>query len=208
MMPSACGVTSSRIISCLSSTSAAPWMPAPSATTSSGCTPLHGSRSKNSRDRLLDLRHARHAADEDDLLDLVLLEAARPSSVCRQMSTVRSMRSARQLLERLAVERALEVQRLVAAARDDEGQVDLGLAHARQLALGLLGRVLEALQRHPVLAQVDVVLLLEALDEPVDDPRVDVLAAEERVAGGRDDLEDAVAPISRIEMSNVPPPKS
>jgi hypothetical protein len=25
-------------------------------------------------DRLLDLRHARHAADEDDLLDLVLLE--------------------------------------------------------------------------------------------------------------------------------------
>jgi hypothetical protein len=36
------------------------------------------------------------------------------------------------------------------------------------------------------------VLLLEALHEPVDDPRVDVLAAEERVAGRRDDLEDAV----------------
>ena len=34
-------------------------------------------------------------------------------------------------------------------------------------------------------------LLLEALDEPVDDPRVEVLAAEEGVAGGRDDLEDA-----------------
>ena len=35
-------------------------------------------------------------------------------------------------------------------------------------------------------------LLLEALDEPVDDPRVDVLAAEEGVARRRDDLEDAV----------------
>ena len=30
---------------------------------------------------------------------------------------------------------------------------------ARQLALGLLGRVLEALQRHAVLAQVDAVLV-------------------------------------------------
>ena len=91
-----------------------------------------------------------------------------------------------------AVERALQVERLVAAARDDEGQVDLGLAHARELALGLLGGVLQALQRHAVLAQIDVVLLLEALHEPVDDPRVEVLAAEEGVARGGDDLEDAV----------------
>ena len=51
--------------------------------------------------------------------------------------------------------------------------------------LGLLGRLLEALQRHAVLAQVDAVLLLEVVDQPVDDPLVEVLAAEERVAVGR-----------------------
>ncbi len=34
-------------------------------------------------------------------------------------------------------------------------------------------------------------LVLEALDQPIDDPGVDVFAAQERVAGGRDDLEDA-----------------
>ena len=34
--------------------------------------------------------------------------------------------------------------------------------------------------------------LLEALDQPVDDARVEVLAAEEGVAGGADDLEHAV----------------
>ncbi len=37
-------------------------------------------------------------------------------------------------------------------------------------------------------------LLLEALHEPVDDPRVEVFAAEEGVAGGGDDLEDAARP--------------
>ncbi len=115
----------------------------------------------------------------------------RPTSVCRQMSIVRSMRSADRSSSVFAIDRALQVERLVATARDDERQVDLRLAHARELALGLLGGVLQALQGHAVLPQVDPVLLLEALDQPVDDPRVDVFAAEERVARGRDDLEDA-----------------
>src|SRR5204863_277481 len=48
MMPSEWGVTSSRRTSFFSSISAAPWIAAPSATTSSGWTPLHGSRPKNS----------------------------------------------------------------------------------------------------------------------------------------------------------------
>ena len=42
--------------------------------------------------------------------------------------------------------------------------------------------VLEALERHAVLAKVDAVLVLETLDEPVDDALVEVLATEERVA--------------------------
>ena len=39
----------------------------------------------------------------------------------------------------------------------DERKIDLGLRRAGQLDLGLLGRVLEALQREAVLAQVDAV---------------------------------------------------
>ena len=71
-------------------------------------------------------------------------------------------RSRGQLLELVARQHALQVQRLVAPGRDDERQVDLGLLDRRQLALGLLGDVLEALQRHLVLAQIDAVLLLRS----------------------------------------------
>ncbi len=129
--------------------------------------------------------------DQDDVVDLVdaelrVLERL-PADVDRALDEV-----LRQLLERLARERSLQMQRLVAARGDDEGQVDLRLAHAGELALGLLGGVSQALQRHAVLAQVDVVLFLEACDEPVDDARVEVLAAEERVARRGDDLEHAV----------------
>src|SRR5439155_24168661 len=99
---------------------------------------------------------------------------------------------AAQLLELLARDDPLQVQRLVATAGDDEREVDLGLARARELALRLLRRVLQALQRHAVLAQIDLMLLLEPLDEPVDDARVEVLAAEERVARRRDHAENPV----------------
>jgi hypothetical protein len=113
------------------------------------------------------------------------------SSVISQISMVRSDQILGELLELAAREQALEVQRLVARARDDERQVHLGLDDARELALGLLRGVLEALEGHAVLAEVDVVLVLEARDEPVDDALVEVLAAEERVARGGDHLEHA-----------------
>ncbi len=140
--------------------------------------------------RLLDARHARHPADEDGLFDVFLVEAGvgqrLPADVDRALDEI-----GRQLFERLSVDRPLEVEGLVPAARDDEGKVDLGLVHARELALGLLGRVLQSLEGHAILPEIDSVLLLEALDEPIDDSGVHVLAAEERVARGGDDLEDA-----------------
>ena len=61
-----------------------------------------------------------------------------------------------------------------------------------ELALGALGRLLQALQGHAVAAQVDAGLALEVLDQPVHDPLVEVLAAEVGVAGGGADLEDAL----------------
>ena len=82
----------------------------------------------------------------------------------------------------------------------DEGQVDLGLRRAGKLDLGLLGRLLEALQRQLVAAQVDALFALELLGQVVEELHVEIFAAEEGVAVGRFDLEDAVA---ELEDGNV-----
>ncbi|MNL18192.1 NAD-specific glutamate dehydrogenase [compost metagenome] len=75
----------------------------------------------------------------------------------------------------------------------DEGQVDVGGDHRGQLDLGLLGGLLEALEGHLVLAEVDALALLELVDQPADDPLVEVVAAQVGVARRGLDLEHAVA---------------
>ena len=77
--------------------------------------------------------------------------------------------------------------------RGDERQVDLRALRSGKLDLGLLSRLLEALQRHPVVGQVDAGIALEAGDEPVDDPLVEVVPSQVGVAVGGLDLEYAVA---------------
>ena len=76
----------------------------------------------------------------------------------------------------------------------------LGLA---QLDLGLLGRFLQALGGHRVGPQIDAVVVLERVGEPVDDGVVPVVAAELRVAGGRLDLEDAVAELEHRHVEGA-----
>ena len=73
------------------------------------------------------------------------------------------------------------------------GRLTSVLWRRAELDLGLLGRLLEPLQRHAVLAQVDALVLLELVDDPVDDALVEVVAAQERVAVGGLDFEDALA---------------
>ena len=75
----------------------------------------------------------------------------------------------------------------------DVWQVDLGLARAGELNLGLLRRLLEALEGLLILRKVDPLILLELSQEPVDDALVEVVATEVRVAVGRLHLKDAVA---------------
>ena len=86
----------------------------------------------------------------------------------------------------------VEVERALGRG-GDERQVDLRLLHLAELDLGLLGRLLEALEGHVVLAQVDAVGALELLDQPVDDLLVPVVATEVGVAVGALHLEHAVA---------------
>ena len=73
----------------------------------------------------------------------------------------------------------------------------------RQLDLGLLGRLLQALGGHPVVRQVDAVGRLELLDEPVDDPLVPVVATEVGVAVGRLDLEHTVADLEHRHVERA-----
>ena len=85
----------------------------------------------------------------------------------------------------------------------DEGKIDVGLRRARELDLGLLGRVLEPLQSQAIVAQVDAALLFELVGQIVDDALVEILAAEEGVAIGRFDLEHAVADLEHRDVERA-----
>ena len=98
----------------------------------------------------------------------------------------------RDALELGAGQRVVQVLR-AGGVGGDEGQVDVGLRGGGQLHLGLLGRFLQTLQRHLVGAQVDAVVGLELVGQPVDDALIPVVAAQVVVARGGRDLEHAVA---------------
>ena len=143
-------------------------------------------------DLLLHGGHAGHAADEDDVVDLrdALVLGVVERLADRRDDAVEQVGG--QLVELRAREAHVEVLG-AALVGGDERQVDLRLLRGGQLDLGLLGRLVEALQGHRVLRQVDALVALELGREPVDDRLVEVVAAEVVVTRGRLDLEDAVA---------------
>ena len=69
------------------------------------------------------------------------------------------------------------------------GRIDLGLLPRGELDLCLLGRLLEPLHGQRILADIDPALLLELRRQVVDDALVEVLAAKEGIAVGRQNLE-------------------
>ena len=85
----------------------------------------------------------------------------------------------------------------------DERQIDFGLRGRGQFDLGLFGGLLQALQRKLVVAQVDALLLLEFVGQIVDQPHVEVFAAEEGVAVGRLHLEHAVADLQDRDVEGA-----
>ena len=156
-----------------------------------GVDPLVGSLAEDVLDLFLHGRHAGHAADQDDLVDLAggesgILEggAAGAFQFAQQVGADRLQLGAGELQGQVL---------RPGGVGGDEGQVDVGLHGGRQLALGLFGRLLQALQGHLVAAQVDALVLFEFVGDPVDDQLVEILAAQEGVAVGGLDLEDAVA---------------
>ncbi len=190
-MPSESGVTSSSSRSLTSPASTPACTAAPTATTSSGLTPLCGSLPNRSR-TICCTRGMR-----------VDPPTSTTSSICdglqarvRERLLHRADRPLQQVFDQLLELRARQLHLQVlgpAGVRGDERQVDFALHHRGQFHLGLLRRLPQPLQRHPVLAEVDAVALPELGDDPVDDALVEVVAAEVRVAVGRLHLDDALA---------------
>ena len=153
--------------------------------------PLVGLATEQSPHGLLHLRHAGLPAHKHDLVDLGGREAG-----VLQRRLARFNRSLNEIvdhrLELGPVELDVEVLRTVLVGRDI-GQIDIGLVRARELDLGLLCCVFEALEGETILAEVDALVLVELICQVVHDPRIEVLPTKECIAIGRLDLENAIA---------------
>ncbi|MNQ22733.1 NAD-specific glutamate dehydrogenase [compost metagenome] len=131
----------------------------------------------------LNLGHAGHAADQDHVVDVGNLhagvldgDAAGFDRAFDQFFDQRFQLGARDL--QVQVLRARGVRR-------DVRQVDFGLLRRRQFNLGLFSRFLQALQRQHVLGQIHALFFLELGNDVVNDALVEVFAAQEGVAVGR-----------------------
>ena len=74
-----------------------------------------------------------------------------------------------------------------------KGRLISRLHHGGKLDLRLLGSLFQALERHAVFAQIDALVLLELVSNPVDDALIEIIAAEVRIAIGRFHFENAIA---------------
>src|SRR5205085_8915362 len=88
-----------------------------------------------------------------------------------------------QLVQLGARQARVEVLR-AAGVSGDERQVDLRLLRGGELDLRLLGGLVQPLQGHRVLTQVDALRLLELSNQPVNDGLVEVVATKVVVTRG------------------------
>ena len=93
------------------------------------------------------------------------------------------------------------------SVRRDEGQVNLSLLSTRELLLSILSGFLQTLQRHRILTQIDAVISLELIGQPINYALIPVVATQVVIAVSSKYLKDTVGE-SSSETSNVPPPKS
>ena len=80
-----------------------------------------------------------------------------------------------------------------ACVRRQERQIEFSFQHRGQLDLGLLRRFLQTLQRHLILGDIHAGFLLELLHQPVDNPLIEVVAAQVRIAVGGFHLHNSIA---------------
>ncbi len=134
--------------------------------------------------------HARHAADQDDLVDLPGGQAGIfQSAVAGILGALQQ--SVAQLLQFGAGKRVIEMFGS-GRVRRDERKIDVGGDRAGQFTFGLFGAFFQALQGHGVFSQVDTLVAEELLRQPVNDFLIKVVAAQVGVAVGAQHLEAVV----------------
>ena len=149
---------------------------------------LTGLQGHKGAHHLLHHRHSGGAPDEDHIVDVLRRKtgiAERPLHRAKQ--TIEQVRA--EAFEGAALEAGLDMQGAVLARRD-EGQGNRGALHTTEFDLGLLGRLGQPLEGLAIAAQINLVLLLEGISQPVDDPTVPVVSAELGVSTGGLDVED------------------
>src|SRR5690606_23530924 len=152
-------------------------------------------------DDLLDLRDPRRTTDQDHLVDLRRLQTRVLQRLLHRLHRTLDQ-VVDELLELRTRERQVQMLRSLLRRRD-ERQVDVRRHRRRQLHLRLLRSLLQPLERHRVLGEVDPLVLLELLDQPVDDLLVEVIAAQVRVAVRRLDLKDAIAQLEDRDVERA-----
>jgi hypothetical protein len=128
----------------------------------------------------LHFRHARHAADQHDLVDLRGRDAGILDRLLAGLN-----RFLNEIIDQRLELGAGEFHRQMFLTRSicrDEWQIDLRLRSRRQLDLRLLRSFLETLQCELVAAQINALLFLELVREIVHEPHIEVFAAQERIA--------------------------
>ena len=201
-MPSDSGVTSRSSTSFTSPPRTPAWIAAPTATTSSGLTPLCGSLPLNcflTASTTAGMRVMPPTRITSSISAGFMLASA---SAFFTGSDVAVDEVGDEILELCPGQRHDQVLR-PGRIGADERQVDLGRCRARQLDLRLLRGLLQPLERDAVLAQVDPFGLLELLAQPVDDALVEVVAAEVGVAVGGAHLEHALGQLEDADVEGA-----
>ena len=86
----------------------------------------------------------------------------------------------------------------------DVGEVDLRLLNEGELHLGLLGNLEDPLVDERIVAEIDSVLFLEEFENPIHDAAVEVVASQEGVPSGRENLEDPFADLQNRDVEGSP----
>ena len=141
--------------------------------------------------RFLNGRDACAATHQDDLVDVRGLQACVLQGAFARGDGALDQ-AVRQLFEFCAAEATHQVFRH-AVDGHDVGQVDLAARGGAQFDLGLLGSVLQTLERHRILTEVQSLVVLELIGQPVDDHLIEVVTTQVRVTVGAFHFEHAVA---------------
>ena len=151
-------------------------------------------------------RDTRRATDQKHLIEVADADARDVHGLATDLEGLLDDR-ARERFELRARHAELEIEGFAPGAVRDFGESKHHLVLAREPYFDLLRRGPEPLVGLAVRARIGLVLLEKHERHAISDGDVDVVATEEGVAGGREDLEHVFAEVEQSDVE-VPPPKS